>query len=149
MKVKRLLSKICTVICLVLLLAAICTAFTSCMKIGMQEKNIIERLTKAGADIEYMRTTPITINGQAGYKIGDILLVKMAFSNASEDEDLQVEEMLYIYFAQDKRSGDWLESVCKEYLESHREENPKWNVYRYDEVVMIGHYKILTVARSY
>ena len=149
MKSKKIFLKICTVVCLVALLAAICAALTSCMKIGMQKKNVIDRLNKAGAEIEYLRTTPITMNGQASYRIGDILLATMTFDDVAEEEGSVKEETLYIYFAQDKRSGDWLENVCKEYLANNKDDNPKWNVYRYDEVVMIGHYKILSIARSY
>ncbi len=143
MRTKRTLTFICCA--LVLIIAAL--SLTACLKISMKENSIKDRLTKAGAQIETLRTSPMTVEGQSGYSVDDILLAKMIVVDRVGEEDAEVEESLYIFFVRDSKSAAWVESKCKEYVSSNELAN--WNVYRYDTVIMCGHYKILTIARTY
>ncbi len=139
--------KTITVICCVLVLVIMALSLTACLKISMKENSIKDRLTKAGAQIENLRTSPITVDGQSGHSIEDILLAKMLVTDRVGEEDVEAEESLYIFFARDSKSAAWVESRCKEYISANELTN--WNVYRYEEVVMCGHYKILKIARTY
>lgn len=144
MKAKKTVS----IICCLLVLIVVAISMTACLKISMNENSIKDRLTKAGAQIKVERTTPITKDGQSGYRIDDILLAKLAVTDRVDGEDVELDESLYVFFASDDSSADWIEKKCKEYVKQN-DDLINWNVYRYDTIVMCGHYKILSIARSY
>lgn len=165
MKNKRTLFSVVSVVLLVALL--VCT-LTACLKIGMKEENVIKRLKDSGAAVTYERSAPMIAEWQSkGMSIKDILLAKLdgtsgevvdgatldgsSGEQTEEGETAQVVQLLYIIYCSDKETGDWVEDMCKEYKSS--EENAElvknWNMYRYDNIVMIGDYKLLAIARQY
>lgn len=157
MKTKKIVFSIIAVVLLVALFGCLLTA---CLKIGMKEKNVIDRLKKHGAEVSYERSSPVIADWQSnGVSIKDILLAVMqdgdnAVDGATLDVDTDESEnenkqILYIFYANDKPSADWIEKKCKEYKETNAETCKNWNVYRYDNVVMIGDYQLLAVARQY
>ena len=77
--------------------------------------------------------------------------VWIRFSNACRTEESVSNQTLYIFYANDKESADWIEEKCKAYksAEENVETVKGWNIYRYDNIVMIGDYKLLAVARQY
>ena len=143
MKTKRAFLIILTL----LLTAVLAVTLTACLKIGMREKNIIERLEEAGASVVYERTSPMTLNGQAGYRIGDIVHATKAYADNGDENE--TERHIWIFFAQDARSADWIEEECKKYLEQDPDATARWISYRFDEVVMVGYYRLVSIARQY
>lgn len=124
---------------------ALAFSLTACMKIGMKKNNLVKKLQDSGASVEYLRTTPMTA-GESGYNFEDLILSKMTLT---DDDGAETEEELYVIFAADEYSADWAEERCKSYISENAETLVKWNVYRYDRVILCGHYKILAVARGY
>lgn len=145
MRNKRLLSLICTV-AVVLLLSA---TLTACLKIGMNKKQVIDRLTKAEVSISYERSSPMTASGQGGYKIGDIVHGVKPVTKTVDGEEMQATEELYVFFAGDVRSADWIEKACKTYVNDNAETLDRWNVYRFDEVITVGYYSLVSIVRQY
>ncbi len=141
MKGKRLTLCIFTLV----LVAVLAVTLTACLKIGMREKNVVERLEGAGASVAYERTAPMTLNGQSGYRIGNILHATMVVTEGENEE----EQHLYVYFAQDVRSADWIEGECKSYVKQNGDETAHWITYRFEEVVMVGHFRLVAIARQY
>lgn len=129
-------SLIIAVVALMLLLAV---SLTGCLKIGMQKKNVIERLEKAGAKVTYEKNTPMTSDGQKNYKIVDILLAVLEIDGE--------ERSVYVVYAGDDKSADWVESRFDEYKGAEGYES--WLVYRYERAVMFGYFKAVAIARNY
>ena len=157
-----------SLIAIVLLAAVLTCTLTACLKIGMKEENLIKRLKNHGASVSYERSSPITPEWQSkGISIKDILLaaytegegevVDGSTLDEEGDEEEQssvsvtVRQTLYVFYCNDKESGDWVEDKCKAYKadEQNGETVKNWNIYRYDNVVMIGDYQLLAVARQY
>ena len=157
------------ILCLALV-AVLGLSLVGCLKIGMRERNIQKRLEDAGAEISHERTAPMLYDGTSAQLngIGTILFSYMGVTERDSDtnEDVEHQEILYIIFAKTDESGDWAEAAAKSWLETQKQlradgqEDPngdvqaewdldKWNVYRYENIVMCGHYQILAVARSY
>jgi hypothetical protein len=145
MKAKRIVLIICTVLIAALLGASL----TSCLKIGMRENNVRDRLDKAGVTVKYERTSPMTSEGQSGYKIGDILHGTMIVRENVDGEDVEKEESVYVFFTGDTRSADWVQERCKKYVEENVDNISRWNVYRFEEVVVVGYYKLVSIVRQY
>lgn len=156
-----------SIIAVVLLVAVLACTLSACLKIGLKQANVIKRLKDHGATVSYERSSPVISEWQSkGISIKDILLAVMpeaqeVVDGSTLDEDSSDEqgessesvsnETLYIFYANDKESADWIEDRCKEYKSA--EENAEivkyWNIYRYENIVMIGDYKLLAVARQY
>jgi len=126
MKAKRIVLIICTV----LIAALLGVSLTSCLKIGM-------------------RTSPMTSEGQSGYKIGDILHGTMIVRENVDGEDVEKEESVFVFFTGDTRSADWVQERCKKYVEENVDNISRWNVYRFEEVVVVGYYKLVSIVRQY
>ncbi|MBQ9276344.1 MAG: hypothetical protein IJ226_01965 [Clostridia bacterium] len=163
MKNKKTIFSVVSVVLLVALL--VCT-LTACLKIGMKEENVIKRLKDNGATVTYERSAPMIAEWQSkGMDIKDILLAKLdsteqvvdgatldtETSDSDEASEAPVLQLLYVFYANDKATADWIEDKCKEYKSA--EENADlvkdWNMYRYDNIVMIGDYRLLAIARQY
>lgn len=123
-------------------------SLTACMKIGMKKNSIVKKLQDSGASVEYLRTTPMTA-GESGYNFEDLILSKMTVTDSADEEQSESEGELYVLFAADELSADWAEERCKAYISENAETLAKWNVYRYDRVILCGHYQILAIARGY
>ena len=134
-------------ICVILIAGLLGVSLTSCLKIGMRENNVRDRLNEAGVTVKYERTSPMTSEGQNGYKIGDIMHGTMIVSENVDDEAVEREENIYVFFAGDIRSADWVENVSKKYVEDNALSH--WNVYRFEEVVAVGYYKLVAIVRQY
>jgi len=142
---RKTVKKSVLIISVVMTAAILALSLTACLKIGMTENNIEKKLREAGASVSNERTTPMTVEGQSSHRIGDILLAKLAITEGEE----ATEADLYVFFAMDSRSADWVVDKCHEYVDANAEVCAKWNVYKYDNVVMCGHYKLLSIARGY
>lgn len=139
MKTKKItLAVVCCLISIILLVS-----LCSCMKIGMKKNTIIDRLEDAGATIQYQRTTPMCPI-DAGYNLEDLIL-----STLTQDGEGAEVWTLYVICAGDERAADWAEESSKKYIEDHLEECAGWNYYRYERVILCGHYKLLSIARNY
>ena len=145
MKHKRILN----IICLVLIVTLMSVTLSACLKIGMGKNKIIDRLNKAEVSISYDRTSPMTEGGQNSHKIGDIVHGTKSFAKNEDGEEIQVTEHLYVFFAGDIRSADWIEEACKTYVNDNADSLDKWNVYRFDEVVAVGYYRLVNIVRQY
>lgn len=145
MKAKKTVSVICCL--LVLVLTAM--SLTACLKIAMKEKGIRERLTKAGAEITEEKSAPMIDGWQTEYSIGSILRANKVYVDRVEDGNVERAENLYIIFAKDDGSAGWVEKRCNEFISDNSEDLKGWEVYRYDEIVMCGYYRLLSVARTY
>ena len=149
-----------SIICSILLVAMLACSLTACLKIGIKAENVIKRLEDHGATVKSnLRSAPV-IAGWKGSSDADIKNIISAVyvpalneTSTEEGEDLtdQETQVLYVLYGGDKKSADWIEAQCKAYLadEENQEICAHWNVYRYDNVVMIGHYLLLAVARQY
>ena len=136
-------------ICIIVIAGLLGISLTSCLKIGMKESNVRNRLSDAGVTVRYERTSPMTIEGQNGYKIGDILHGTMTITETVVGETAEREENVYVFFAGDTRSADWVENVSKKYIEDNADVLSHWNVYRFEEVVAVGYYKLVAIVRQY
>lgn len=145
MKAKRILIFICAAV----LIAALSVSLTACLKIGMRENNVLDRLNKAEVTVQFERTSPMTLNGQNGYDIGDIVHGKKVYTEQVDGQDVEVEQEIYVFFTKNIRSADWAEEVCRKYIEENPETAAHWNVYRYDEVVAIGYFKLISIVKQY
>lgn len=141
--------RIILIICTVLLAAILAVTLTSCLKIGMREKNVVDRLKDAGATVAYERTTPMTPSGTSGYRVGNIVHATMLMTEQHGEDASETEQHLYIFFAEDMRSADWAEKACKDYVDQNGETLSNWIVYRYEETVMAGYFKLVSIARQY
>ncbi len=145
MKTKKFIK----ILCAVLIVVALTVSLTACLRIGMRKDYIEKRLNKAGATINHQRTSPMTEDGQNAYNIEDIMLAKLEVADGPNDDGEKHEDELYIFFCGNSESAGWVEEQCKSYRDANKEQHPNWDVYRQDETVMIGHYKILTIVRTY
>ena len=155
---------ILSLIVVVVLVAVLACTFTSCLKIGMQEKSVYNRLKQSGATVSYPNSAaPITGWQSQNISIGTIILAVMngegqnsGDENESSEEGSSAEidvvsgsKTLYVFYANDKKSADWIESRCKAYKSENAELCQKWNIYRYEDIVMFGHFELLSIARQY
>ena len=154
-----------------LLVAAVAASFAGCLKIRMTERNIEKNLKDAGAEVSQARTSPMTPSGN-GYRIGTIMLAYMPIADGVSEsgEELSHTDVLYVFFAGDEEAADWVEEQCSIYIGTRLNEESEteppaeesepqggeaswdvanWNIYRYDNIVMCGHFKILREARGY
>lgn len=141
--------KILVLIASVTLIVVLAFMLTSCLSIGMKKNNIVKTIQDNGLDMSYLRTTPMVDGfGSKGYRFDDFMLVTGAVGESANNED-SVENLnkLYIHFAGDDESASWAEEMCKSYLENNQLE--KWIVYRFDRVIMIGHYQLVAIIRGY
>ncbi len=152
------------------LVCVLTLSLTGCLKIGMRERNLQQRLEKAGAEISHQRTAPMFADWSAKQinNIGTILYAYMTVSqyNAELGENTEHQDMLYVVFARSDEGAEMAEDAMNKWLDDEKalraagEEDPsgdiepewdieKWRVYRYDRVLMCGHWQILSVARMY
>ena len=162
MKTKRL---IISIIAVMLLAAVLVCSLTACLKIGMKSENVVKRLEEHGATVKSnMRSAPVIAGWKNGSSISISNIIYAYYTPAAEGdetlttvepegEDEHPEQELYVIYCGDKKSADWVEEQCKAY--KNAEENAdicaNWSVYRYedDNIIMIGHYLLLAVARQY
>ncbi len=146
--------------CLILIVA-LSFSLSGCLMIALKERNIEQRLVDSGAEITHERVTPMTEEGQSGQRIGTILLAYMDVvdRNSETGEDYQHSDMLYVIFAETDASAKWVEDRCYTWKdeqakllangEEYLQDVTHWSVYRHDRVIMIGHFRILAIARTY
>ncbi len=150
MKRKALTILIALTLCVVLLFS-----LTSCMKIGMQLNNVVSKLNSNGMSVEYLRTTPMTDgHGILGYVFDEIILTKgivtdIGASSVVDEDTQEATDKLYIIYAGDEISADWTEEQCQKYLTDNAEEFEKWTVYRFERVIMCGHFQLIAMVRGY
>ncbi len=147
MKTKKLFTITLSIVMICVLALSLC----ACLKIGLQRDKVITRLQEAGATVEYVRSTPMTAVGQNSHNIGDMLRATAQIN----DQD----EVVYIIYANDQDSFEWVKECCETYKADQIEQNPEpaegetdynsWIVYTYDYMVMIGHFRMVAMARSY
>ena len=135
-KKKLVLSVLCVALICVLL-----SSLTACMKIGMRQENVVKKLTESGATIRYERNTPMTKDGQNDQKLGDLIYSTKTFTETVDGEESEVVRELYVIFAGNDSSADWAEKRCKDYVSQNAETLEGWQTYRYDRVILCGHYK--------
>lgn len=75
MKKRKLFLAITSIVVLCVLL----TSMTACLKIGMRQGNIENKLKDAGASIRYERNTPMTKDGQGDHKLEDLVYATMTY----------------------------------------------------------------------
>ncbi len=139
MKTKKLTLIItCVAMCLILVMS-----LCSCMKIGMKKNTIVDKLKDAGATITDERTTPMAPI-DAGYNLEDLILATL--KQEGETEEVWT---LYVICTGDERAADWAEDSCKKYINEHSDETVGWNCYRYERIILCGHYKLVAIARGY
>lgn len=143
-KKKLVLSVLCVALICVLL-----SSLTACMKIGMRQENVVKKLTESGATIRYERNTPMTKDGQNDQKLGDLIYSTKTFTETVDGAENEVVRELYVIFAGNDSSADWAEKRCKDYVSQNAETLEGWETYRYDRVILCGHYKLLAIARGY
>lgn len=148
----------------ILLVAALVCSLTACLKIGMKPENIKSRLEKHGATVKTnLRSAPVIEGWKSGSSVNISNIIYAAYTPPAEesgdynvtpeDPEETPEQELYVIYCGDKKSADWVEEQCKAYKDA--EENADictgWVVYRYedDNVIMVGHYLLLAVARQY
>ena len=127
MKHKNILLKMLIV---VLVVAILSVTLCACLKIGLKENNVVARLEKHGATVKTaLRSAPPIENwaNTIGISIDNIIYASYVPSvDNSEDEqggentDITGYELqeLYIIYANDKKSGDWVEEHCKDYIKA-------------------------------
>lgn len=144
-------------------------SLAGCLKIGMRERNLEARMDKAGATVTHERTAPMLRDGTSAQLsgIGTIMACYMNVSDRDPEtgEEFEHEDMLYVIYANNDPSAKWAKEAAKTWLENIKsilsagEELPEgvdstldyenWNVYDFENLVMCGHYRILSVARGY
>jgi|GEM_PF-870123 len=160
MKTKKFfLKSIILVLCVALLLVSL----VACIKIGLKANNVTARLEKHGATVKTgMRSAP-PIEGWAtepGVVVSNIIHATYlpewpTDENGDgvevEDASAYDQQVLYIIYADNKLSGDWVENACKAYIsnEENADLTAHWNVYRSDNIILVGDYRLLAVARQY
>lgn len=145
MKRKKSLIYVVSVIALVVVLML---SLTACLKIGMQKKQVRDRLTQAGAQVTDERSAPM-VQGVSGLSIESILLAKLTVTDIVDGEEVELSERAYVFFAKNVSSADTIEKSCKAYLNDNQDTIVHWNVYRFEETIVCGHYKIVNVVRQY
>lgn len=141
-----------------------------CLKIGMRERNLEDRLVKAGAEVSHERIAPMLRGGTSAQLggIGTVLFAPMGVSDYDKEtgETAEHQDMLYVIFAKTDEAATWAEDRAGEWLQEERDLRERgeedeygdvapewdldhWNIYRYDRVVMCGHFRILSVAKMY
>ncbi len=150
MKKKTITILIALTLCVVLLFS-----LTSCMKIGMQLNNVVSKLNSNGMSVEYLRTTPMTDgHGIQGYVFDEIILTKgvvtdVGVSSIVDESTGTASDKLYIIYTGDELSADWAEEQCTNYIKDNSEDLSKWIVYRFERVIMCGHYQLIALIRGY
>lgn len=145
MKKRKLFLAITSIVVLCVLL----TSMTACLKIGMRQSNIENKLKDAGASIRYERNTPMTKDGQGDHKLEDLVYATMTYVETVDGVETDVTRKLYVIFAGDDSSASWAEERCRAYVLENAELCDGWETYRSDRVVMCGYYKVLAIARGY
>ena len=160
MKTKKLVISIIAI----LLVAVLVCSLTACLKIGMQAENIKSRLEKHGATVKTnLRSAPVIEGWKNGSSVTITNIIYASYTPPTEESDdysvapenseENPEQELYVIYCGDKKSADWVEEQCKAYKDA--EENADicagWSVYRYedDNIIMVGHYLLLAIARQY
>ncbi len=143
--------KIFTILLSIGLICAIAISLSACLKIGLQTDKVYARLQEEGATVEYVRSTPMTIVGQDAQSLDDML-------RATKEID-GIVQTVYIIYSTNQDSAEWVEERCRAYKEEQLSAHPEpaegetdyneWIVYTYDYMVMIGHYKMVSLARTY
>lgn len=136
----------------VLLVGCLCICLCSCLKVGLQKNKVYARLVDNGANVDYVRSTPMTVDGGAGQSIGDILYATLAMDGKEVE--------LYVLYCGNTPSADWVENKCREYKdaklaganedgEEQTVDYSEYVVYRFDETILFGHYKLVALVRGY
>ncbi len=144
------------------LAALIACVFTGCLSIGLKETNVMDRLRDKGAVVTTPRNDPITNDLPREYSKPTTLLATLSVPETDPEtgEEIANEHRLYIFYCRDNLSAKWVEQRCKDFVieqkalmdngdESAMDTTGWANVYRRDDVVMMGHYKIMSIARGY
>ncbi len=157
--------KVLITISSLILLVVLVFSLTACLQIGMKKNNIIKKIEDNNMTMNYVRSTPMTLDyGEDGYKFEDFILATGVVTDVqapvedpnapelpegSESVEQNNVDSLYIHFAKDDESADWAEEQCKKYLEDNKDTLSKWVVYRFDRVIMCGHYQLVAIIRGY
>lgn len=142
-------NRLTVVVVLVVLLLSMLASLTGCLKIGMTQNSIETRLKEDGASISYVRTTPMTKDGEANHSLEDLIYSKKTYTVSVDGIDTDVEQELYIIFCGNDATASWALDACKSYLADNKTDADKWIVYNYDRVVMCGYYELVALARNY
>lgn len=164
---KRIFLIILIVVC-VLIFCALAFGLTW-FKLSLRERNLEARMDKAGATVTHERIAPMLSGGTSSQLsgIGTILACYMNVPDRDPEtgEEVEHEDMLYVIYANSGDSAKWAKEAAKKWIANIRtilssgEELPEsvdstldydnWNVYDFDNVIMCGHFRILSVARGY
>lgn len=128
----------------IVLLVAVLFTFVGCMKYGMTEHNLTDRLSKNGYRVATGETlVPYTDPALKGVNVSSSIL--------GEKTDSDVYYFVYVYYCKDSDSADTVENVMNGAIEGIKAENAdrKYSVYRYENMVLAGDFESVTTARNF
>lgn len=125
-------------------LVAVLFTFVGCMKYGMTEHNLTDRLTENGYRVA---------TGKSLVEFSDPTLkgVNVSSSLLGDKTEDEIYYFVYVYYCKDSDSADTVEEVMNDAIDSMKDENPnrKYSVYRYENMVLAGDFDSVTVARNF
>lgn len=157
--------KIILILSTILVVAILAITFTSCLKIGLQEKNVLKRIEEEGGTYQTLRTSynPFTEVTYSDYSMKALYLAKMPIGETIYD--------VYVLYADDEKSSNWMKEEADTYLSNKKAEEAQllkdieegrkfienetiydyehWITYQYDKCVMLGYYEAVAILRKY
>lgn len=129
---------------LIITLLAVLFAFTGCMKYGMTEHNLTDRLKENGYRVS-------TGNSLIEYTDPSLKGVQVTNSLLGDKTENDVYYFVYVYYCKDTSSADKVEEVMNGAIDGIKAENPdrKYSVYRYENMVLAGDFDSVTAARNF
>ncbi|MCQ2409179.1 MAG: hypothetical protein MJ068_01385 [Clostridia bacterium] len=148
---------------LILVTSVLAVTLTGCLKIGLKEKNVKDRIDELGGTYKYERSSPITGSLNNGHNVTSIILATLTVDD--------VERQVYIFYCGDDETSNWVKEQADGYLSRMREEEAQllsdiangikfeefetiydyehWISYQYDRMVMCGYVKAVAAIRKY
>ncbi len=128
----------------IFVLVAVLFSLVGCMKYGMTEHNLSDRLSENGYRVA---------SGQSLVEFSDASLkgVNVSSSLLGDKTEDDVYYFVYVYYLKDSDSADTVEEVMTDKIDEIKAENPdrKYSVYRYENMVLAGDFDSVTVARNF
>lgn len=118
----------------------------------MKKNSVIQRLTDQGYTIKYVSYSE-EIDGyqKSGVHIDDLVYATKDES-AVDAEDNPACSFVRMFYCTDTDSADWVEDMLKKFRDENKYElvtNKKIEIYRYENIIFVGDFESVAIARNY
>lgn len=156
--------KILLIIVSILLVSLLAFSLSACIKLGLKEDAVMDKLTENGYLIKHGKTdVPLDLDKLSKLSIESCFTAYV--EKIDENENVVTVNKLYVYYLSDTQSADELESMINgatisTTVDEQEKEIPfidylaqtlgkRCSYYRNDQVILLGDFESIALIRSY